>query len=137
MAFIQENDLYKVYRKEYIDEIKRDDPAIVEHSISSAIGEVKAYLRETFDVATIFSKTDTERDSLLVTFCADIAVYNLIDIAPVGADIEQKRLRHKRAIEWLQAVQKGDLIPDLPRLENSITQTSILSTSTEKKEMRY
>ena len=135
--FIQETDLYRAMRQEYIDEIKRQDNALPDHCISTAISEIKTYLRETYDTDLIFGKVDAERDTLLVTFAVDMAIYNLIELAPVGVDVEQKRLRYKRAIDWLKGVQKQDIKPDLPILENSPAQSAILSTSAEKRELRY
>lgn len=137
MAFITETDLYRAMRKEYIDEIKLQDDALPDHCISAALEEMKTYLRETYDTATIFGKADDERDKLLVTFVVDVAIYNLIELVPVGVDVEQKRLRYKRAIDWLKGVQKGDVKPDLPILENSIAQNAILATSAEMRETRY
>jgi phage gp36-like protein len=137
MAFIAETDLYRAMRSEYIAEIKRTDDALPDHCISAAISEMKTYLRETFDTEAIFSATDTDRDSLLVTFCVDIAIYNLIELVPVGVDVEQKRLRYKRAIDWLKGVQKSEIKPDLPILENSPAQAAIIYGSVERKEMRY
>ncbi len=137
MAFIQETDLYRAMRKEYIDEIKLQDDALPLHCMSAALEEMKTYLRETFDTATIFSAVDDDRDKLLVTFAVDIAIYNLIELVPVGVDVEQKRLRYKRAIDWLEKVQKSIIKPDLLKLEDSPAKQSIIYNSTPKKETRY
>ncbi len=137
MAFIVENDLNRAMRPEYISEIKRTDEALINHCISAAISEMKTYLRETYDTNTIFALAGDDRDKLLVTFAVDMAIYNLIELVPVGVDVEQRRLRYKRAIDWLIGVQKGNIMPDLPILADSIAQNAILATSAEKRETRY
>ncbi len=134
---IEKTDLYRAMRPEYITEIERSDDTLVPHCISAAESEVKTYLREAFDISAIFGAVGTDRNSLLVTFIADIAVYNLVELAPVGVDIEQVRLRYKRAIEWLKGVQTGTLKPDLPILENNIVNQAIVWGSKEKKINNY
>ncbi|PKP09861.1 MAG: DUF1320 domain-containing protein [Bacteroidetes bacterium HGW-Bacteroidetes-4] len=137
MAFIEETDLARAMRQEYIDEIKRTDDALIPHCTGSAIAEMKTYLRETYDVDTIFAKTAAQRNSLLVTFAVDIAIYNLIEAVPVGVDVEQRRLRYKRAIDWLIGVQKQNIMPDLPILADSPAQSAIIIKSVERRELRY
>ncbi len=118
MAFIDKTDITKSLHLEYLDEITRNDDLIVNANIDAAEAEMKAYLANIYDVVAIFSKTGSYRNALLVEFNVDIAIYNLVDIDRPGIDMEDRRARYKRAIDWLKQVRDGNLSADLPLLEN-------------------
>ena len=137
MAFITIDDLKKGLHEELINEITRNDAAVIDHVISAALSEVKTYLRENYDVDAIFSAAGTDRDALLITFTSDIAIYNLIELTAPGTDIEDRRARYKRAIDWLKQVRNQDIKPDLPISATPPSADNISYGFTERKEMRY
>jgi len=137
MAFITITDLKKGLQEELINEITRNDSAVIDHVISAAIAEAKTYLRENYDTDTIFAATGTSRDALLVTFTSDIAIYNLIELVQPGIDTEDRRARYKRAIDWLKQVRSQDIKPDLPLASSPPAADNITYGSAERKEMRY
>ena len=137
MSFITEPDLYRSLRKQYIDELKRDDATLIDEAISAALAEISSYLSDTFDMQLIFAQTDANRDPLLKMFAVDITIYNVLSVAAPGSDIEQKRLRRKSAIDWLLAVKDGKLQTTLPKLENSPAQNVIIYGSVTRKNTRY
>lgn len=135
--FLSKSDLYQSLHEEIIDEITRQDNTLIEQCISTAVAEMKPYLSPVFDTGSIFAKTGTDRDPLLVTFAADIAVYNLVSTCPVGIDMDDKRARYKRAIDWLKQVQSQEIIPDLPRASTPPAQSVIKWGSATRKETRF
>lgn len=80
----------------------------------TAIEEISGYLRPKYDTAAIFSASAQERNLQIVMITCDIALYHLAASLgqKMGMDIREQR--YKRAIEWLEGVRKGTVVPDLP-----------------------
>lgn len=135
--FLKIEDLNTAIREEIMDEISREDDTIVEQCISAALGEMKGYLTSGFDVDTIFAKTGSNRDPLLLSFAKDIAVYNLSTLETPGIDLEDRRARYKRAIDWLKQVRDGEITTSLPVLTLTPETSPIKIGYQERKEYRY
>lgn len=97
-----------------VDVITGGDDTIVDAAIDGAVSEAKGYLSD-YDITAMFGATGNDRHPLLVTFVKDIAVWHLVVLSNYNADIELREKRYNRAIEWLKSVQKGLVVPDLPR----------------------
>jgi len=141
MAFIDKSDLTRVILEEELNEITRNDSAIVENAISTAIAEVKSHLFDWYDVDVIFAKSGDERDALLVQFTIDIAIYNIVAIVQAGQNIDDREARYKRAISWLKAAtkpldSKDRIHPDLP-LREKTKSTKVISHSQTKRNNYY
>lgn len=98
---------------ENVEAITRGDDTIVSAAIDAAISEAKGYL-SAFDRTAIFGAVAGERNALLLTFVKDIASWHLINLCNAGSDSQLREHRYDRAVEWLKAVQKGNVSPDLP-----------------------
>ena len=98
---------------EIIDAITRQDDTIIAASIDAAISEAKGYLSD-YDIATIFAQTGSARHPLLLTLIKDMAVWHFLSLSNPSADLQLRRSRYERSIEWLHGVQKRTIIPDLP-----------------------
>ena len=96
-----------------IDTIINNDDTIADAAIETAVKEAKGYL-SAFDIDAVFQTTGSTRNSLLLTFVKDIAVWHLMALSNYKADIAYREKRYDRAVSWLKAVQKGDITPDLP-----------------------
>lgn len=109
--------------------ISQADPDAVELAISEAIAEVSGYLRPEFDTNAIFSAGPDDRNPLIAMYTADIALYHLSASLPqkMGADIRKER--YDRAIKWLEGVQAGRIVPDLPLLEDANGNGAAVGTS--------
>lgn len=81
-----------------------------------AIEEIAGYLRPTYDTERIFAAdTPQQRNPLLVGFACDIALYHLTASLPQKMGAEVRHQRYERAIAWLTDVQRGRIIPNLPK----------------------
>jgi len=116
--FIQKEDLYKSIREHELDEITGNDDMLVKHAINSAISEVKVYLQKRYDTEAVFSVQGENRNSLIVSFTVDIALYEIVAIALPGQNLDDRRARYKRAIDYLKQVLDGNISPDLPEQGN-------------------
>jgi phage gp36-like protein len=85
---------------------------------NEAVEEISGYLRPTYDVSAIFSAEGDDRNKLVVMYTADIALYHMIASQPQKFGTEVRKERYERAIKWLEGVQSGKIIPDLPRAVN-------------------
>lgn len=120
---------------ETVDIITGGDDAIVDAAIDGAVSETKGYLSD-FDTSTIFSAVGSNRHPLLVTFVKDIAVWHLVVLSNYSADIELREKRYNRAIEWLKSVQKGLVVPDLPRAQEA-SKNPVIWGSNPKRNQHY
>lgn len=116
MAFISKTDIKTHLYGEIVDAITREDDTILQASIDAALSEAKGYLSD-YDIATIFSQTGNSRHPLLLTLIKDMAVWHFLSLSNPSADLQLRRSRYERAIEWLHGVQRRTIIPDLPPIE--------------------
>ena len=81
---------------------------------TEAIEEVAGYLRPKYDTGAVFSAAGKERNRLVVMYTCDIALYHMTASAPQKMGMEIRKERYERAIKWLEGVQAGKIVPDLP-----------------------
>lgn len=79
-----------------------------------AIEEVSGYLRSRYDVKKIFAATGSERNQIIVLRTSDVALYHLSAWLPNKMGHEIRKERYELALKWLEGVQAGKIIPDLP-----------------------
>jgi phage gp36-like protein len=119
--FITKTDLHKAIRPEELQQITRADDTIVQYGIDAALAEIRSYLVPHFQAENILSQTGTNRHALLLNFAVDMAIYIIITAAIPGQDLEDRRMRHRRATEWLQRINSGEIATDLPKAQNPDT----------------
>lgn len=76
--------------------------------------EISGYLRPKYDCEAVFAAEGDTRNKLIIMYTCDIALYHMSASQPqkMGAEIREER--YKRAIKWLEGVQAGKILPDLP-----------------------
>ena len=105
-------------------------------AIDAATQEARGYLAA-YDRDTIFAQEDSARNVLLLTFVKDIAIWHLINLCNAGTDRTLRQDRYERAISWLKGVMKGDITPDLPKLETSSDNPGIISYGSNPKRSQH
>ena len=81
--------------------------------------EMAGYLRPRYDVECIFARRGEQRNMQVVMFLCDITLYHLTSWLPQKMGYEIREIRYRRAIEWLQGVQSGKIVPDLDTPDDS------------------
>ena len=81
---------------------------------TEAIEEIAGYLRPKYDTEAVFSATGNQRNKLVVMRTCDIAIYHMAASTPQKMGMEIRKERYERAIKWLEGVQAGKIVPDLP-----------------------
>lgn len=94
-----------------ISQISDDNRANAE---DEAIEEISSYLRPKYDTSALFSAEGNERNRLIVMYTCDIALYHMAASLPQKMGTEIRKERYDRAIKWLEGVQAGKNVPDLP-----------------------
>lgn len=109
--------------------ISQADPATVANAELEAVEEMAGYLRPVYDTDAIFSAAGSDRNRLVVMYAADIALYHLSAALPQKMGAEVRKERYDRAIKWLEGVQSGRIVPDLPLVENADGNGAAIGTS--------
>lgn len=112
--FITTEDYKIVLAQSALQIIDQADSENRAHAEKCAMEEISGYLRPRYDVEKAFSMEGSLRNSQLVLVAVDISLYNLFSSlnAKMGMDIRKER--YDRALLWLEGVQKGRIVPDLP-----------------------
>lgn len=118
MAFLTPEELQTHLYKENIETIAREDDAIVAAAIDAAIEEASGYLGA-YDRKKIFGTEGDERNALLLIFVKDIAVWHFINLCNAGTDLQLRQDRYERAVAWLKSVQRSEIKPNLPVMEDA------------------
>lgn len=114
MPFLTETD-YEVQIRNWVKQIITQYKTDVLHQAElAAQAEMESYLRQRYDVAQIYSRQDEERNALIVLYMIDITLYHLHSNISADNIPELRIIRYNSAKEWLKAVAKGDVSPDLP-----------------------
>lgn len=114
MPFLTDTD-YEVQIRNWVKQIITQSKIDVLHQAElAAQAEMESYLRQRYDVPKIFSEVEGNRNALIVLYMVDIAVYHLHSNISSDNVPEIRIIRYNAAKDWLKAVAKGDISPDLP-----------------------
>lgn len=119
--FITDQDYKVVIGEQALRVVTQVNPDNRENAEKEAIEEISGYLRPKYDIDAIFATVpvgsadgkDT-RNHLIVMYTCDIALYHMAASTPQKMGMEIRKERYERAIQWLEGVQAGKIIPDLP-----------------------
>ena len=109
--------------------ISQADPVLVENAEVEAVEEMSGYLRPIYDTEAVFSASGSDRNRLVVMYTADIALYHMSAALPQKMGSEVRKERYDRAIRWLEGVQSGRIMPDLPLAEDADGGSGSIGTS--------
>ncbi len=116
MAFLTTQELETHLYRENIEVISRNDDTLLMAAIDAAIAETYGYLGA-YDREAIFAAEGKDRNALLLIFVKDIAVWHFVNLCNAGVELELRQDRYERAIAWLRQVQKGEVKPALPIID--------------------
>lgn len=112
--FITDQDYRVVIGEQALKVISQLTPENRAGAEAQAMEEIAGYLRQKYDTDAIFAAEGNDRNRLIVMYTCDIAIYHMNASAPQKMGMEIRKERYERAIEWLEGVQAGKIIPDLP-----------------------
>lgn len=120
MNFITKEDFKVVCSEASLKAITGASQDNIDNAIAEAQEEVAGYLRPKYDTEKIFAMEGNLRNRQIVMYTADIALYNMTASLPNRMGYETRQERYERAIKWLEGVQSGKIVPDLPILTDEI-----------------
>lgn len=135
--YVQSNEITTHLGVEQIEAISDGDETMLEAAINSALVQVRGYLKGKYDITAEFAKTGTARNSLLVTYVKDIAVWHFINICHVNTSIEERAKRRDDAVRDLVKAQKGDFDFELPALPIEQKTDTITFSSNHKRNNHF
>lgn len=112
--FIDNEDYRVVIGEAALKVISQSSPENIANAEAEAMEEIAGYLRPVYDTDAVFSASADDRNRLIVMYTADIVLYHLTASQPQKMGSEIRKERYDRAIKWLEGVQAGKIIPDLP-----------------------
>lgn len=112
--FINEEDYKVVVGDTALKVISQTDEENRNNAVAEAIEEISGYLRPKYDCKAIFSAEGELRNRQIVMYVCDIALYHMVSAMPQKMGSEIRKERYERAIKWLEGVQAGKIMPDLP-----------------------
>lgn len=120
--FLEEKD-YAMISSDALQIFQQANAEKRETAEGMAIEEASSYLRSRYDTEKIFAATGTDRNKAVVMYVCDITLYHLVSWLPGKMGREVRKERYERAITWLEEVQKGNAVPNLPTLigEDGVT----------------
>lgn len=107
--FIDSTDYDATVHKEILDALTRGDNSILDICEDRAIEEMCSYLSGRYDTDKLFDARAAERHPLVLMMCLDIAVYHIYSAGNPQKLSEMRKNRYERAVEWMKAVQKGNI----------------------------
>lgn len=135
--FLQNKDLYTKIRPNELHQITAGEDTITLHALQAAISEMCTYLESRYNTKEIFNKEGEDRNPLLVSFAVDISIFEIVSIALPGQDLEDRRARYKRAIDYLKQVRDGKLDLELSTKENPDTAADDAAFGSQTKRNNY
>ena len=112
--FITEEDYKVVVGDTALKVISQTDEANRNNAEAEAQEEISGYLRPRYDCNAIFAAEGEHRNRQIVMYVCDIALYHMVSAMPQKMGSEIRKERYERAIKWLEGVQAGKIMPDLP-----------------------
>ena len=117
IMFIDYEDYRVVIGETALKVVSQSTPENIANAELEAIEEISGYLRPVYDTNAIFSASGTKRNRLIVMYTADIVLYHLTASQQQKMGSVIRKERYERAIKWLEGVQAGRIVPDLPLSE--------------------
>ncbi len=114
--FIQDEDYKVVIGDSALKVISQVSETVRTNAEEEAIEEISGYLRPKYDCSSVFSAEGDERNHLVIMYTCDIALYHMSAAMPQKMGSEIRKERYERAVKWLEGVQSGKIVPDLPLL---------------------
>jgi len=112
--FLTDNDYKTLINDDDLAVIQKADTDIRAKAEAAAQEEISGYLRNRYDVDSIFDEAGDDRNPVIIIKMIDIVLYHLSASLPARLGMETRQLRYDETIKWLDKVNKGLINPGLP-----------------------
>ena len=136
MAYLTRSDLEKSIESTLLEAIDfSEDDSITTTAINQAIGQIRAYTVDKYDIATELLKTAANRDEMILMIAKDLAIYHMLSYVDAASIPNTRRERYKAAIEFLKDIQNGGVTMNLG--DSVIPYVPIAGGSNDKRVSHY
>lgn len=119
--FLSINDYDSTIRRDILNMITDNVDNIRTSAERTAQQTIESYLKGRYDMTVLFAQEGDARNPLILTYMMDIALYHILSRISPNNIPELRNNRYLDAMEFLKAVQKGNLSPNLPEIAESET----------------
>ncbi|MEP7171497.1 MAG: phage protein Gp36 family protein [Bacteroidota bacterium] len=112
MSFISKAEFSGSIATTIINTLTSNNDEAVSYWVDNSVEFMKSYLRTNYSADTFFEQTGNSRSKLLMSYCKDLAIYNLYSMSYIFRKIPTIReKRYADAITWLESVQSEKINP--------------------------
>lgn len=123
--FLNDADYRVVCDAHDLDVLTQSDTSIRQKAERVAMEEVASYLRPRYDTEKAFTAVGDDRNMMLVQVVANVALYYMAHWLPQSLALDARFALYEKAIDWLNRVAKGNVMPNLPTYTGSDGSTDI------------
>lgn len=120
MAFLEPEDMGSTIYDYQVEQIADGNDEAMPDAINAAIEEARSYLahngrkeyndgRPKYDVVKIFTRSGTERNSLILQKTKTIAKFHFIELCNADILYERAKSNYDRAVSYLKDLAKGNV----------------------------
>jgi len=132
MIFLTDDDFVQYQVREAVLNVLKISTSSLDVAELAAIEQASTYLRTRYDVVATFGAAGAARNPLLIMYLIDLIIYHLHSNTASRVVPAERVKRFDAAITFLNGVNGGGLLPDLPLLPET-TPDPLLRTGTNRK----
>lgn len=114
MPFLTKAELKTKTHVAMIDAVTLNDATIVDIIIDENISYMKSFLAARYNVEAIFNAAGSARNNVVLKILKDLVIFDIYHSHNPVQVTEVLKDARTRAENWLKAVQKAEINPDLP-----------------------
>ena len=108
MSYLTKSDLQKSIEQELLESLDfSSDDSLVTTACAQAMGQIKAYIIDKYDIAAEFDKTGPNRDEMILMIAKDLAIYHIWSYVDPSSIPSTRKERYKASIDFLKDTQNG------------------------------
>ena len=113
--FLVKEDFYSQVRQLRFEQMTEDLAPVYNAAITEAVAVVSNYLFYQFDTTTIFQQTGSNRNTLVLVWCKNVAIYILHNRLPNAMIPPVVDKNYDDTLKMLKDISTGKITPDLPK----------------------
>jgi len=131
MMYLRREDFYSKITEQHLAQVIRNDDGTLHRAESEAIELVYASLSKRYDVDALFAKA--ERSPLLISILVRLTLYHLFEAVAPDRITQVRGVAYEEATKQLKMLEKGELAPNWPRLQDGSEVKADISLHSPKK----
>lgn len=112
--FLLKEDFYSQIRQLRFEQMTEDSTLVIQQATNEAVAIVKSYLFTLYDTDTVFAQTGTDRDTLVMAWCKNVAIFILHKRLPQAMIPPNVQVSYEDTLRMLEKIATGKIAADLP-----------------------